>query len=1193
MEKAAEESEKKASKTEKLAESAEKTAEASEKAAQANLEEAESLEKAAEAAEKTAQAEEQLSDSAGMVVSEENKAANALDKSEKEAEEYSEAMTKAAGESEKLGEKGTGAITDLKDVIVNAGIVMGLKKIGDAFLECSRSAAEFESGIAKVSTIADTSRVSLSTIEADIMSLSRKTGQSAGDITEAAYQAMSASVDTASAVKFVDEANKLAVGGFTQQATAADVLTTAINAYGLQVAEATRLSDMLIMTQNLGKTTVDELAQNMGRVIPLASAYNVEMDNLSAAYAEMTKNGIATAESTTYIKSMLNELGSSGSEVSKVLTEQTGQSFAQLMQNGYSLGDVLQVLGQSVDGNTTAFNNLWGSQEAGIGALSLFNSGAAAFNGTLREMQGSAGATEKAYSAMTDTTEFAAQRMSNSFSNLKLTIGGQLNPVMEELYNRVADTIDSFTTFAEENPEVVAGISSLVTGISMATVVATGFNGIIKVVIPSLKALGVAAKANPVIAIVSGVTALATAVSTFKKVMDGNEEKVEAYNGTLEQCRTELEATETAYENVSRMYGENSSAASNLADKLSTLNAQYEQGGGHLAEIEEKANAAASKMDELNQAVQSQYSELDTMQLNGFQAIAMLESLSSKSEITNTDLDLMSKHADYLNDTFNCNIVVDYETGEITGIDPKAISDKIMDTYQQKKIKISMDELSNQEFVDSYASSFAALAAAQKEYDNALTLYGEKADELYQKYLDTVENNDGETTQGMKRAWNAYYKFGEKIEKPKLALDEAQKKFDVADSKAKMHCMTIDETGETYKLFTDSIKESSGAVEIFSDSADELNQILTSEQIVSDIWGSKKDEIRELAEEYEEAFNATRSSMDNMFGLFEKAEMDLSEAFSLEGAMDNIESQLEYFEQYETAVAELSQLGFDNNVLSSLDPEQAVKFYQELNEMDTEAAKGKVDEINEKMGKLSEVKDKASETMLGLNEELTQKFGDMQKDMETAVDEMITDMDRNSEAGEAAKKTMEGYIKQLKTNGDSAVLEAENIGARIASALSSSSKITPLASGAVSMINQSSKIFGPQPYDIKRGYASGTLSAEPGVALVGEEGPELVMFRGGETVYTADETERIIKGSSDRPLYVPPGESGTAQSDNQPGAVPCRKIELEINGKGKIEMKSGTDKNEVVKIMQENLKPVLYEIVSEEFFEEGDYAYEY
>lgn len=402
------------------AERLEKAAKAAEEKALKSENAAKSAEKMSESAKKTAQAEERLCTSANMIAAAEKSAANALDKSEKEAREYSEAVTEAAEESEKLSKKGAGAVNDLRDVLVNAGIVVGLKKIGDAFLECSQMAAAFESGIAKVSTIADTSSVSLSTIEADIMSLSRKTGQSAGDITEAAYQAMSASVDTASAVQFVDEANKLAVGGFTQQATAADVLTTAINAYGLQVSEATRLSDMLIMTQNLGKTTVDELAQNMGRVIPLASAYNVEMDNLSAAYAEMTKNGIATAESTTYIKSMLNELGSSGSEVSKVLTEQTGQSFARLMQEGYSLGDVLQVIGQSVDGNTTAFNNLWSSQEAGIGALSLFNSGADEFNGTLREMQNSAGATEKAYSAMTNTTEFAAQRMSNSFSNLKL-----------------------------------------------------------------------------------------------------------------------------------------------------------------------------------------------------------------------------------------------------------------------------------------------------------------------------------------------------------------------------------------------------------------------------------------------------------------------------------------------------------------------------------------------------------------------------------------------------------------------------------------------------------------------------------------------------------------------------------------------------------------------------------------------------
>ncbi|MGW0087851.1 transglycosylase SLT domain-containing protein [Streptomyces sp. NPDC003328] len=44
------------------------------------------------------------------------------------------------------------------------------------------------------------------------------------------------------------------------------------------------------------------------------------------------------------------------------------------------------------------------------------------------------------------------------------------------------------------------------------------------------------------------------------------------------------------------------------------------------------------------------------------------------------------------------------------------------------------------------------------------------------------------------------------------------------------------------------------------------------------------------------------------------------------------------------------------------------------------------------------------------------------------------------------------------------------------------------------------------------GYASGTLSASPGLALVGEKGRELVMFGGGERVYDNDQTEGILNG---------------------------------------------------------------------------------
>ncbi len=76
-----------------------------------------------------------------------------------------------------------------------------------------------------------------------------------------------------------------AAAGFTEASTAVDVLTTAINSYKLEGTEAERVASMLVKTQDEGKTSVGELAANMGRVIPSAAAYNVSLENLTTAYA--------------------------------------------------------------------------------------------------------------------------------------------------------------------------------------------------------------------------------------------------------------------------------------------------------------------------------------------------------------------------------------------------------------------------------------------------------------------------------------------------------------------------------------------------------------------------------------------------------------------------------------------------------------------------------------------------------------------------------------------------------------------------------------------------------------------------------------------------------------------------------------------------------------------------------------------
>lgn len=313
-----------------------------------------------------------------------------------------------------------------------------------------RNGSVYKTSLAKVGTIADLGKLSIQKLGSQITDMSNTMGIAATDIAEATYQAISAGQDTANAVEFAGQAAKLATAGFTSTTSAVDILTTALNAYGLSADQATHVSDVLLTTQNLGKTSVDELSSSMGKVIPLAAAYNVSVENLSSGLAVMTANGIATAEATTYTKSMLNELGDTGSSVGKILQQQTGKSFAQLNAEGKSLGDVLQILYDSVGGDSTAFAGLWSSVEAGTGALSLASGGADKFNGVLAQMVDSAGATDTAYQTMTDTFQHSMESLQTTAENLSIDLFEAMEPGLMEAANWGTDCLNTLTSALNE-----------------------------------------------------------------------------------------------------------------------------------------------------------------------------------------------------------------------------------------------------------------------------------------------------------------------------------------------------------------------------------------------------------------------------------------------------------------------------------------------------------------------------------------------------------------------------------------------------------------------------------------------------------------------------------------------------------------------------------------------------------------------
>lgn len=380
------------------------------------------------------------------------------------------------------------------------------------------ASTDFGAAFAKTQTIMDTAAVSVGDMREDILDLSATSGMAATDVSEAVYQAISGSVDTADAANFVSQANQLAVAGFTSLTNATDVLTTALNAYGLSADKVGGISNVLIQTQNLGKTSVDELASSMGRAISTGSAYGVNLENLSASYVELTRGGIATAEATTYLSSMLNELGDSGSDVGKVIREKTGKSFGQLMQDGESLGDVLNILLDSVNGNSEALMGLWGSQEAGKAANALVTQGLEDFNTVLgqmkAEMSGATTTTRDAYNTMTNTSEFVDTRFKNSLVNLGIAVGDQLTPALDKAKTAITGVLEGTADFVGEHPSIVAGLAG-VTAATGALTVAIGGLTVAKKAKAAIDALNISLNANPAIFITSAVIGLGAALFTL------------------------------------------------------------------------------------------------------------------------------------------------------------------------------------------------------------------------------------------------------------------------------------------------------------------------------------------------------------------------------------------------------------------------------------------------------------------------------------------------------------------------------------------------------------------------------------------------------------------------------------------------------------------------------------------------------
>ncbi len=408
------------------------------------------------------------------------------------------------------------------DKVVSAmkPVAMATVAIGTAGAVASLT---FEESIAKVSTIMDTTSMSIGDMKKKIMELSNETGISSNEIADNVYEAISSGADTSEAIDMVAQSAKLARAGFTDSASSLDVLTTIMNAYGESAGNANHISDVLMNTQNLGKVTVGELASQIGTVIPTANMYSVSLEQLSAGYSVLTSNGIKAEQSTTTLNAMFGELGKSGTKSSDILKEKTGKSFKELMDSGMSLTDVLSVVKAGADESGLSIADMFGSTEASKAAQTLL-ANTDKFTNDLGVMQNSVGVTDEAFKKM-DTTGHGFKESLNKIGNAAIKLGDVLAPVINFVagfFSGLADILSNMGTIPMVALILNGGLVLVIVGIAMAIIKVIDTIRMIKEAFEILKTVGLAVKAfalaNPIgLVIIAIVAVVAILVTLYNK----------------------------------------------------------------------------------------------------------------------------------------------------------------------------------------------------------------------------------------------------------------------------------------------------------------------------------------------------------------------------------------------------------------------------------------------------------------------------------------------------------------------------------------------------------------------------------------------------------------------------------------------------------------------------------------------------
>ena len=377
-----------------------------------------------------------------------------------------------------------GKLADLGKAAGAAFAVGGVAAAGFA-VAATKMAADFQSSMGEVRTLLpDIGDEAFGALQKDLLDFSKEMGIATDEAVPALYQAISAGVPRENVMSFMEIASKAAIGGVTDLETAVDGITSVVNAYGDGVIDAQRAADIMFTGVKLGKTDFEQLSASLFNVIPTAASLGVSFEEVTAALATMTAQGVPTSVATTQLRAAFVEASKGGTKLDEALKDLHGKGFANLMADGFNAVDLFQGLRESMP--EQEFKDLFGSVEAMNAALQITGPNFDAMNVALNEAQNAAGAVDAAFATVSETASHQFGLAMNQIKVLMIEFGSIILPhVASFVIDTLIPAFEKFSAWFNENrPQIESAIATItVTFQTMAGHFKTGLDTIMPMLI--------------------------------------------------------------------------------------------------------------------------------------------------------------------------------------------------------------------------------------------------------------------------------------------------------------------------------------------------------------------------------------------------------------------------------------------------------------------------------------------------------------------------------------------------------------------------------------------------------------------------------------------------------------------------------------------------------------------------------------